>query len=732
MKNKNIITMVLLLTAIWFTGTGCHLVLPLSAQAVDETKDTYHCSAQIYRSLPGGTEFTEEWECSIWPLRWDSNQGKWVSVNPDVYATEKINEYISESLAPGFTWHYRNLTTVLTSRKPAVDCLQPATPHTFGAPLGAEIRWNYPPANEASVSIWLTDKYGVVRTANPSLANAYMDFAERTGLPDWEPGGVYQRLKRHIRFEDMFLELDTPFALGPDMTVTELYIQSIGTVYAEHTGGLSYRMYPGSAKFFIYGQGVKSGETGITSFCFWNESSQNFAVTQGLAYSSFALGLTLTNDDLGQDMLITISLSKPAQLYPSFSTHQPVVNMLDKEVTTVPVTLTPEILGDMDNDLQKVLWFENFETAGEIYLGQGNPLPNVMLTHGDHEITAVAYDSKGSYDSDTMTLTVNLAPPNDSCSNAIPISDGSYQGSTVHASRDGVASCGSSNSSPDVWYMYVPDCPGLVSVDLCGSDFDTVLSVFTFCPQGTGYRFEVACNDDCGDGDCNGTYQSCLTFYASPGESYWIRIAGYNGATGAYNLNVHLVPPINDNCTDALPISNGTTLFSTCLATTDGPNASPNCNFSGYTHIESDIWFRYHPACSGNATVSLCDSSYDTKLAVYGRFCPTQETEAIACNDDYCGLQSQVTFPVTPRGQYLLRIGGYRGAQGAGSLTIYANPADLNLDCDVNLLDFAQLADPWQNGGCRTPGWCDSADINHDGVVNMLDLMILVENWLEP
>jgi hypothetical protein len=621
---------------------------------------------------------------------------------------------------------------VVTTKEPAVDCTVPAAPHTYGAPLGAEIRWNYPPANEASVSIWLTDKYGTVRTANPGLANAYLDFAERTGLPDWQPGGVYQRLKRHIRFSDMYLELDTPFALGSDMTVTELYIQSIGTVYAEHTGGMEYRMYPGNAKFFIYGQGVKSGENGVSSFCFGNESSQNFVVTQGLAYSSFAIGLNLTSSDLGQDMIIHVSLSKPAQPYPSFSTHQPVVDLLDKQVTTVPVSLTPDVVGDIDNDLQKILWFENFETSGEVFLGQGNPLSNVMLTHGAHEITAVAYDAKGSYVSDTMTLTVNLAPSNDSCYNATPIVDDTYQGSTVYASDDGIASCGWSSDSPDVWYMYMPDCSGLVSVDLCGSNFDTVLSVYTTCPESGGLRFEVACNDDCGDGDCSDTYQSCLTFYASPDETYWIRVAGYNGATGDYTLNVNLIPPINDDCADALPIYEGSTLFSNCLATTDGPDAPVSCDFYGYTHVESDIWFRYQPTCGGDATVSLCGSTYDTKLAVYGQFCPTEDPDAIACNDDYCGLQSQVTFPVNPRAEYLLRIGGYQGAQGSGSITIYTNPADLNVDCFVNLLDAAQLAVPWQENGCVSPTWCNSADINHDGVVNMLDMMILVEHWLEP
>ena len=180
-----------------------------------------------------------------------------------------------------------------------------------------------------------------------------------------------------------------------------------------------------------------------------------------------------------------------------------------------------------------------------------------------------------------------------------------------------------------------------------------------------------------------------------------------------------------------MPITEGTTVFSTCLATTDGPDEPASCDFFGYTHIESDIWYRYFPSCSGEATVSLCDSSYDTKMAVYRNNCPTGYGEAIACNDDYCSVQSHLTFPVTTTDQYLIRIGGFRAGQGTGSMTIFTNPGDLNFDCKVNLVDFARLDAPWTQDGCVTPTWCGYADINHDSIVNFQDLTILVEHWLE-
>jgi hypothetical protein len=57
-----------------------------------------------------------------------------------------------------------------------------------------------------------------------------------------------------------------------------------------------------------------------------------------------------------------------------------------------------------------------------------------------------------------------------------------------------------------------------------------------------------------------------------------------------------------------------------------------------------------------------------------------------------------------------------------------AGPADLNLDCDVDFVDFAVLAQQWQ----QPPG-VPSADIEPpggDGIVDMNDLVLLVDSWL--
>ena len=129
-------------------------------------------------------------------------------------------------------------------------------------------------------------------------------------------------------------------------------------------------------------------------------------------------------------------------------------------------------------------------------------------------------------------------PENDNCADAVPACPGAYSGTTVGMTNDGSAGCGSSNSSPDVWYKYTPATSGTLSLDLCSSDYDTVLSVHNGCPGTSGNQ--VACNDNTSwFGVCGflPTSQSALSVSVTAGHTYLIRISG-NNVTGNYVLNV--------------------------------------------------------------------------------------------------------------------------------------------------------------------------------------------------
>jgi len=123
---------------------------------------------------------------------------------------------------------------------------------------------------------------------------------------------------------------------------------------------------------------------------------------------------------------------------------------------------------------------------------------------------------------------------NDDCANAIALEEGiPYQGSTVGATGFYESSC-SFNDTADVWHSYTPTNTGLFIISLAGSTFDTTLTVFNHC-----VGKELACNDD----SCTGP-NSEITMLMTGGDTYLIRVAGFNRATGNYTLTVTSSPAI--------------------------------------------------------------------------------------------------------------------------------------------------------------------------------------------
>ena len=131
-------------------------------------------------------------------------------------------------------------------------------------------------------------------------------------------------------------------------------------------------------------------------------------------------------------------------------------------------------------------------------------------------------------------------------------------------------------------------------------------------------------------------------------------------------------PPPNDNFANAEVLSGlsdtttGTTISSTLQAGETGNSAD------GHT-----VWFVWTAPSSGEITVDLSGSTFDTILQAYtGTTLPTVSQAAI--NDDFGGgpssggsSQSQITFNVTAGTPYRFRIDGFNGASGSYKLALY-------------------------------------------------------------
>jgi len=301
-------------------------------------------------------------------------------------------------------------------------------------------------------------------------------------------------------------------------------------------------------------------------------------------------------------------------------------------------------------------------------------------------------------------------PPNDDCSKASPVGDvTNLPFNTIEATFDGPGLC---MTSPNIWYCYTASCTGKATVSLCGSSYNTMLAVYNGCNCNPTITRLIECNDDyCGQ-------QSQITFDVTAGNQYLIEIGGNGNKTGQGVLNISCElppppPPPNDDCSEATPVGDVTNLpFDTTEATFDGP---------GHCMTSPNIWFCYTASCTGIATVSLCGSDYDTKLAIYqGCGCYPSAIDLLRCNDDYrpdCGPDSQVSFGVVTGQQYLIEVGGCHGdprcgeATGEGVLTITCEPAFCPPSND-DYSNAATIGDVWHlpfDTRCATfdgPGSC--------------------------
>ena len=138
------------------------------------------------------------------------------------------------------------------------------------------------------------------------------------------------------------------------------------------------------------------------------------------------------------------------------------------------------------------------------------------------------------------------------------------------------------------------------------------------------------------------------------------------------------IPPINNDCIDALAISDGETFFDNEQATDSLPAFT--CGSGG-----SDIWYTYNATCTGAVQVSLCDNTnYDSVVEVIdGADCGNLNT-VLDCDDDGCGVvggPSIASADVVQGQDYLIRVGGFGGAEGSGEINITCIPLPPNDLC---------------------------------------------------
>lgn len=122
----------------------------------------------------------------------------------------------------------------------------------------------------------------------------------------------------------------------------------------------------------------------------------------------------------------------------------------------------------------------------------------------------------------------------------------------------------------------------------------------------------------------------------------------------------------SDNCADAPAVVDGDVVnFNTAGASND---FAASC---GLSSASADVWVKVVATSSVRVTLSTCGlSAGDTVLAVTDG-CGGGE---VLCQDDSCGLQTQVSFLMDAGQTYYARIAGYNNGTPSGQLSVSIIP----------------------------------------------------------
>jgi hypothetical protein len=196
------------------------------------------------------------------------------------------------------------------------------------------------------------------------------------------------------------------------------------------------------------------------------------------------------------------------------------------------------------------------------------------------------------------------------CATALPFEcgDANVLGSTVGNPAFTFGFCGTGDGTGgNAWYSHT-GTGGIVTLSTCnaGSNYDTKLWVY----DGTGGCAALGCVAGNDDSACAfGGLFSTLTFTSNLGQLYYIRVGGFGGGQGNYELSM-TCPSTLFGCTDgatpacnydpAATVDDGSCEYLTCQGCTD----SAACNYDPLATLENGTC---DYSCLGCTDALACD-----------------------------------------------------------------------------------------------------------------------------
>jgi hypothetical protein len=205
-----------------------------------------------------------------------------------------------------------------------------------------------------------------------------------------------------------------------------------------------------------------------------------------------------------------------------------------------------------------------------------------------------------------------------------------------------------------VWWKWTaPSGVSIVTFDTFGSDFDTVLGVYT--GAGLGSLTEVAVNDE----SSSVFGQSEVVFTAVPGQTYHIAVNGFLGEQGNIQLNFTGGGVLtNDDFVNAIDLGSAATATGSVeLSVLFGTeNGEPDAG----TELEpaKTAWWTWAAPSSGIVRVDTLESNFDTVLHVYTGGSVSALTLVQSNHDSDAQGRSRLFFEARAGQIYHLRVRG--------------------------------------------------------------------------
>ncbi|WP_404423530.1 S8 family serine peptidase [Nibricoccus sp. IMCC34717] len=326
-----------------------------------------------------------------------------------------------------------------------------------------------------------------------------------------------------------------------------------------------------------------------------------------------------------------------------------------------------------------------------------------------------------------LASTTNDRPFNDRFADAA-ILDGatitgraSLTGATTEA---GTPAVGGVSGIPLLWFEWTAPSGGTYTLDLAGTEDDSVASVFT--GSSLGGLTSVAANDD-----APSSKASRLTFVASSGVNYLIALGKKAGRDGLIRFQLGK-PPINDALSAAVVISDtepkgtGTTRFA--------GRESGEPSFGSLSN-GSTVWYRWTAPRSGFFHFIAKATDFDPRVKV---FTGSNVSSLVEVNTTDSSADDAIEFEATSGVTYRIGVDGLSGKNGtfsylltptefaidffspvSGSLAFDPQRSALSVIASSGFLSFIGLSDAsffnyvWTAGGndLETPVFLADGDV---------------------